>query len=137
MLGRLDLFDETSKVSAPVSKANPDALASLKPFRMRAGKKKVMMGERRRGTHSLDLEGSDGLHLSRNIVVLGFECAEDLLSLGDDVLVLQDSSVVLEVDLRLRVLELRVRETSVGSTLSKGGESRDGLYRSGAAGPGE
>lgn len=59
-------------------------------------------------THGLSLESSNGLQLSRHIVINSLELLEDLLSLSNDALVLEDTSVVLEVDFTGGALQLGV-----------------------------
>ena len=80
-----------------------------------------------RSTHGLALESVNRLQLSLDIVVDGLEGLEELLSLGDDVLVLEDGSVVLKVDGLGRLRVGRVGEASVGSTLPERRQSSEGL----------
>jgi len=62
-------------------------------------------------THSLSLESRDSLELSLYIVIDGFETLEDLLSLCDDLLVLQECSVVFEIDVDFGLFELSVGDS--------------------------
>lgn len=78
-------------------------------------------------THRLALERGDGLQLSSDIVISRLEPLEELLALGDDVLVLEDPTVVLKVDLVRARLELAVLEAGLGGALAEGGEGGEGL----------
>lgn len=64
----------------------------------------------RNRTHGLSFESSDSLQLSRHIVINSLELLEDLLSLSNNALVLEDTSVVLEVDVTGGALQLGVVE---------------------------
>lgn len=77
------------------------------------------MSERRADTHSLGLEGVDGLELGLDVVRHGLELGEDLLRLGDDVLVADELVVVCKVDVRLLLLELRELALGVVGALAE------------------
>lgn len=78
-------------------------------------------------TYGLDLERGDGLHLRGDVVVCRLERLEHLLALRDDVLVLEDATVVLKVDVGLALLELGVVQTGVRGPLAELRERGDGL----------
>lgn len=80
-------------------------------------------------THSLGLERGDRLELSLNVVVDGLEALEELLALGDDVLVLEDLAVVLEVDRRLLLLDGSVGGAGGRSTRTEGAQLVESLCR--------
>jgi hypothetical protein len=76
----------------------------------------------RGSAYSLGLESSDGLELSLEVVVDGLEALEELLTLGDDLLVLQDVAVVGKVDGGVVLLDGSVGSTGSGGTVAEGGE---------------
>ena len=77
-------------------------------------------------TDGLLLESGNGLHLGLHVVIGGLERLEELFSLRDDVLVLDQASVVLEVDFGLGFTKLRIVHSSFPRALS---ERRDGRNR--------
>ena len=83
--------------------------------------------ESRRATHGLGLERGDGLELSLDVVVDSLEAHEELLALGDNVLVLEDLAVVLEVDGRLLLLDGGVGSPGSGSALAESAELTERL----------
>ena len=76
-------------------------------------------------TDSLLLESGNGLHLSLNVVIGGFEGLEELLALGNDVLVLDEPSVVLKVDFGLGFAKLRIVQSRLARALSERGDGGD------------
>lgn len=74
-------------------------------------------------THSLALEGSDGLVPLLNIVVDSLELGKDLLGLSDGSSVLEDVSVVRKVDLRGRGLQSGISVNGRGVSSSERLES--------------
>lgn len=78
-------------------------------------------------THSLGLESGNGLELGLDVVVDGLEALEELLALGDHVLVLEHLAVVLKVDGRLLLLDGSVGGTGGGSTAAERVELGKGL----------
>lgn len=86
-----------------------------------------LLSKRPERTHGLALESVNRLELGLHIVVDGLERLEELLSLGDDILVLEEGAVVLKVDRLGRRRVGRVSEASIGSALAEGGEGRQGL----------
>jgi hypothetical protein len=82
-------------------------------------------------TNSLDLESLDSLDLLGRIGGDGLELGDGLLELIDNGLVLEDGSVMGEVDAvdALGLLEEGVGGSGVGDTLSEGGNGGQGLWR--------
>lgn len=70
-------------------------------------------------THSLGLESVKGLELSAHVVGDGLEVLEDLLGLGNDVLVLEHLAVVGKVDVGALLLERGEGAASILVTLAE------------------
>lgn len=82
-----------------------------------------------KNTHRLDLEGLDRLQVRRHVVRHGLEACEGLLRLVDDGLVLEDGTVVREVNGGGLRGELRGDALGIRMPLAEGLQARDGLCR--------
>lgn len=126
LLGRRNLWNRTLCVNTVC-----EALFSLQKARVEgpSSRSRTSRGATRRwrATHGLGLEGSDGLELSLDVVVDSLEALEELLALGDNVLVLEDLAVVLEVDGRLLLLDGGVGSPGSGSALTESAELTERL----------
>lgn len=81
----------------------------------------------REDTHSLGLEGVDGLELSLNVVGDRLELGKDLLGLVYDILVAEELVVVGKVDVGVLLLELGELTLCVVGTLAEGGDLSKGV----------
>jgi hypothetical protein len=80
-------------------------------------------------TNSCSLEGLDGLDVRIHIISNGLEVLEDLFSLVNDGLVLQDGAVVIEVDGAGEAGVGTLETLSLAMTFTESLESRNGLCR--------